>query len=81
MVDAVEGVLGLELIHGKSVRFLLGGGAEGEEEAINDEGENDDLSDEAEEDPLQEYGVTQGVLFSIISGRRFDRQNQMLSCG
>ncbi|KAI0928186.1 hypothetical protein AcV5_005831 [Taiwanofungus camphoratus] len=66
MVDAVEGVLGLELIHGKSVRFLLGGGAEGEEEAINDEGENDDLSDEAEEDPLQEYGVTQDAVMRMI---------------
>ena len=34
MVDASEGVLGIEWIEGKSVRFLLGGGAEGEEEIM-----------------------------------------------
>ncbi|ETW76474.1 hypothetical protein HETIRDRAFT_328859, partial [Heterobasidion irregulare TC 32-1] len=33
MVDAVNGLLGIEWIEGKSVRFLLGGGAEGEAEA------------------------------------------------
>ena len=32
MVDAVEGVLGIEWIDGASVRVLLGGGAEGEVE-------------------------------------------------
>lgn len=65
MVDAAEGVLALEWIDGKSIRFLLGGGAEGEEEA---ETAGDDQSDDAEADaqeddgdPLSEYGVTQGA--------------------
>ena len=62
MVDASEGVLGIEWIEGKSVRFLLGGGAEGEEEIM----EGTELPEEPElaiddEDPLREYGVTQGV--------------------
>ncbi|KAI0667471.1 hypothetical protein C8Q78DRAFT_381851 [Trametes maxima] len=65
MVDATEGVLGIEWIDGKSVRFLLGGGAEGEEEA-----EDDDSDIEGEEipedDPLEEYGVTQDSLMSMI---------------
>ncbi|EPQ53115.1 TP53-regulating kinase-like protein, partial [Gloeophyllum trabeum ATCC 11539] len=33
LVDAAEGVIGFEWIDGKSVRALLGGGAEGEEES------------------------------------------------
>lgn len=37
-VDEKEGILGLELIAGKSVREWLGGGAEGEDEALIDEG-------------------------------------------
>ncbi len=35
-VDEKEGILGLELIPGKSVREWLGGGAEGEDETIID---------------------------------------------
>ncbi|KIJ67338.1 hypothetical protein HYDPIDRAFT_84105, partial [Hydnomerulius pinastri MD-312] len=34
MVDAAEGVLGIEWIDGKSVRALLPGGAEGEEDTL-----------------------------------------------
>ncbi|PSR84187.1 hypothetical protein PHLCEN_2v5475 [Hermanssonia centrifuga] len=56
MVDPVEGVLGIEWIDGKSVRFLLGGGAEGEEEMAEDE-ESVGEEEVIEEDPLLEYGV------------------------
>ncbi len=59
MVDAVEGVLGIEWIDGKSVRFLLGGGAEGEEEMAEDE-ESVGEEEVIEEDPLLEYGVSHG---------------------
>ena len=63
MVDAVEGVLGIEWIDGKSVRFLLGGGAEDEEEVVEDadapEAEEEDAA--AEEDLLKEYGVSAGT--------------------
>jgi len=70
MVDAAEGVLALEWIDGKSIRFLLGGGAEGEEEA---ETAGDDQSDDADADaqeddgdPLSEYGVTQDELMAMV---------------
>ncbi|KAI0704439.1 hypothetical protein C8T65DRAFT_654041 [Cerioporus squamosus] len=67
MVDAAEGVLGIEWIDGKSVRFLLGGGAEGEEEIEEtaDGLDEDDVPAE-EEDPLQEYGVSQDALMAMI---------------
>ena len=67
MVDATEGILGIEWIEGKSVRMLLGGGAEGEEEqTLDSEGFPDDLTDASDEstshvDPLDEYQVTIGV--------------------
>ena len=64
MVDAAEGVLGIEWIEGKSVRMLLGGGAEGEEEQVLDSDESfDDTSGESVSyvDPLDEYQVTIGV--------------------
>ncbi|CDO68506.1 hypothetical protein BN946_scf184998.g3 [Trametes cinnabarina] len=66
MVDAVEGVLGIEWIEGKSVRFLLGGGAEGEEIAEDD---SDDAAEEdvpLEEDSLQEYGVSKDTVMEMI---------------
>lgn len=59
MVDATEGILGIEWIDGKSVRFLLGGGAEGEEE-IEETADEPDEDVPLEENPLQEYGVSQG---------------------
>jgi TP53 regulating kinase-like protein len=68
MVDATDGVLGTEWIEGKSVRMLLGGGAEGEEEQILDPDQSfDDTSDASGEslshlDPLEEYQVTIGSL-------------------
>lgn len=57
MVDVVEGVLGIEWIEGKSVRRLLPGGAEGEEEASEET--LDDVEDE-EEDRLKVFGVSVG---------------------
>jgi TP53 regulating kinase-like protein len=53
MVDAVEGVIGIEWIEGKSVRHLLPGAAQESDET------DGDLDDE-EVDPLSDYGVSQG---------------------
>ncbi len=55
MVDATEGVLGIEWIEGKAVRKLLPGGAE-EEEPLSEE--NEDVSEEQDIDPLEEFGVS-----------------------
>jgi TP53 regulating kinase and related kinases len=52
MVDVAEGVLGIEWIEGKSVRRLLPGGTE-----ENQDGEGE----EAVVDPLESYGVSQGL--------------------
>ncbi|KAI0740144.1 hypothetical protein C8Q76DRAFT_608586 [Earliella scabrosa] len=65
MVDAIEGILGIEWIDGKSVRFLLGGGAEGEVVVEEDFDEVDD-EEPPEEDPLQEYGISQDSLMELI---------------
>ena len=68
MVDAAEGVLGIEWIDGKSVRFLLGGGAEGEVEVEDD---SEDVQDDVvveEEEPFKEYGITQGEYLRIDCG-------------
>lgn len=61
MVDAPAGVLGLEWIEGRSVRFLLGGGAEDTEGVVDENVENED-EDVIEEDPLRDYGVSQGII-------------------
>ena len=55
MVDASEGILGIEWIDGKSVRKLLPGGAEDEEEE-----ESDEVLEEIDE-PLKEYGISIGM--------------------
>ncbi|KAF9447042.1 hypothetical protein P691DRAFT_793851 [Macrolepiota fuliginosa MF-IS2] len=62
MVDATEGVLGIEWIEGTSVRKLLPGGAE-EEEALDEVTE--DLSED-EIDPLKEFGVSVDQLMHLI---------------
>lgn len=75
MVDAVEGVLGIEWIEGKSVRTLLGGGAEGEEEQVLDSDQFfDDTTDASGEsqsvsqvDPLEEYQITIGTFLMPTS--------------
>ncbi|KAI0367891.1 hypothetical protein BV20DRAFT_949352 [Pilatotrama ljubarskyi] len=67
MVDATEGVLGIEWIDGKSVRFLLGGGAEGEEEAEDDSADVDTDADEyVEEDSLQDLTIDTDALMEMI---------------
>lgn len=60
-VDAANGVLGIEWLNGKSVRFLLASG---------DEGEDVDGDEDVVEDPLIEYGVSKGTL-SAISDTNF----------
>jgi TP53 regulating kinase-like protein len=60
MVDAVEGVLGIEWVEGRSVRYLLGGS---EEEADNIQDEAAEAEEDQpiqEEDPLMAYGVSGG---------------------
>lgn len=52
-VDAENGVLGIEWVNGKSVRFLLGSG---------DEGEDADGDEDGVKDPLIEYGVSRGAI-------------------
>ena len=63
MVDAANGLLGIEWIEGKSVRFLLGGGAEGEAEADGDDEseEDDDAPADALPDLLEEYTISHGT--------------------
>jgi len=66
MLDAAEGVLGIEWIEGKSVRHLLPGGAEeGDIAEANVENEGDAESD-GPVDPLEEYGISVDVLMHLI---------------
>ena len=53
MVDAAEGIIGMEWIEGKSVRHLLPAGAEEVDETEND-------LEEDEIDPLLAYGISRG---------------------
>jgi TP53 regulating kinase and related kinases len=55
-VDAANGVLGIEWVNGRSLRFLLGSGDEGEEANGNEDGVV------ADEEPLVEYGVSKGTI-------------------
>ncbi|EAU83637.2 other/Bud32 protein kinase, partial [Coprinopsis cinerea okayama7 len=69
MVDAAEGILGIEWIDGHSVRQLLPGGEEEEEEGEEQrEGQQDapDSIDEAEERLKKEYGVDIDTLLTLI---------------
>lgn len=63
MVDATEGIIGLEWIQGNSVRNLLPGGAEEEDgEAIYEEAGHEVVRDNVDDDnPLLEYGITVGA--------------------
>ncbi|KAN0066124.1 serine/threonine-protein kinase bud32 [Thecaphora frezii] len=47
-VDEKEGILGLELIAGKSVREWLGGGTEGEDEEVDEDGAAENAQEEEE---------------------------------
>jgi len=69
MVDAAEGILGLEWIEGKSVRMLLSGCAETEEEEEEVEEADSDTESRAEsfeENPLTEYEISQDALMKLI---------------
>ncbi|KAL0565952.1 serine/threonine-protein kinase bud32 [Marasmius crinis-equi] len=57
MVDATSGILGIEWIDGQSVRKLLPGGSDGEEE--------NELEEE-EDDPLREYGVSVDEIMKLV---------------
>ena len=59
LVDVASGILGIEWIDGMSVRYLLGGGAEDEVEAIDEE-DNSPLEEPAEENLLAEYRISKG---------------------
>ena len=62
MVDATEGILGIEWIDGQSVRRLLPGGAEEEEE--EESPADEPIGDiDGDNDPLREYGITIGIVF------------------
>jgi TP53 regulating kinase-like protein len=62
MVDAAAGVIGIEWIEGKSVRYLLPGGAE-EEEVKEPPKDEEDFE---AEDPLLEYCISQDTLMGFI---------------
>lgn len=68
MVDAADGVLGIEWIEGKSVRHLLPGGAEAErdisEQVIENEG---DVQSDDPADSLKEYEIFVGGDHSACS--------------
>lgn len=57
MVDAAEGILGLEWINGESVRVLLGGGEEGEDENESEDDGSEEISDRLKE----EFGYSPGL--------------------
>jgi hypothetical protein len=65
MVDAAEGILGIDWIDGNSVRKLLPGGGAGED--------NEDVSDTEDEpeadavDLLQEYQISVGMFHASFS--------------
>ncbi|VDB87193.1 unnamed protein product [Peniophora sp. CBMAI 1063] len=66
LVDAPAGVLGIEWIDGRSVRFLLGSGDEGVEEEYEEGDEEVEDAPLDEEDPLKEYGVAQDDVMQMI---------------
>ncbi|KAH7333898.1 kinase-like domain-containing protein [Rhizoctonia solani] len=66
-VHADTGVLGIEWIDGTSVRKVLGGGAEGEEEVEVAEGEEIEMDEQDEVDELKEvYGLTEERMMTLI---------------
>ena len=60
-VDAIEGLLGIEWIEGKSIKYLLPSGAQ--EEFYEDEDLDDASSLVTDEDPLQEFGISVGMSY------------------
>lgn len=66
MVDAAEGVLGLEWIDGKAVRVLLPGGSEENSAAQNSDGTDDVGPDKCEDAALLEFGVERDDLLNMV---------------
>ncbi|CAE6496425.1 unnamed protein product [Rhizoctonia solani] len=67
LVHADTGLLGIEWIDGTSVRKVLGGGAESEEEVEVTEGEEMEVDEQAEVDELKEvYGLTEERMMTLI---------------
>lgn len=68
LVDAAEGVIGFEWIDGKSVRALLGGGAEGEEESewSEDLSQDEPIAEETVHELQSFNGLTPAALMSMI---------------
>ena len=67
MVDATQGILGIEWIDGRSVRFLLGGG---EEEEIVEEGDYDEDESEGTQADAEFGGLRTGAWGSVDTRRR-----------
>jgi hypothetical protein len=62
MLDAAEGVLGIEWIEGKSVRHLLPGGAEEGGDIVEADVENEEDTESGNPlDPLEEYEISVGA--------------------
>ena len=69
-VDAVEGLLGIEWIEGKSIKYLLPTRSGAQEEYLEDEDiDLDDTSSPVtDEDPLKVFGIPVGMsIFSKIT--------------
>ncbi|CAE7206525.1 unnamed protein product [Rhizoctonia solani] len=65
-VHADTGLLGIEWIDGTSVRKVLGGGAEGEEEVEVAEDEDMETDEQVEIDELKEYGLSGERMMTLI---------------
>jgi hypothetical protein len=63
-VDAANGVLGIEWVNGKSVRYLLGSRDNEDEE--NEDGDENEFGVDDHEDPLAEYVISKGTIFSLL---------------
>jgi len=62
MVDATEGLLGIEWIEGKSVKQVLPSGADDEDDDV---GGVDDVEID-QEDPLAAFGITTGKPYAPL---------------
>ena len=67
-VDATEGLLGIEWIEGKTIKYLLPSGAQEEFHEDEDMINLNDASLVTDEDPLKEFGISVGMsyLFEIV---------------
>ena len=63
-VDAMEGLLGIEWIEGKTVKHLLPSGAQEELDEDEDEDSIDSFPLVLDEDPLKEFGISVGMVLS-----------------